>query len=82
VTRVVWSPQSLRDVEALRAYIAADSSRYADFTVRRIIAAVERLTAFPESGRVVPEHNQPDIREVMFADFELYTGFAPRPSRS
>jgi len=32
--------------------------------VRRIVAAVERLHAFPESGRVVPERNVPEIREV------------------
>ena len=55
MTRIVWSPQSLRDIEAIRAYIAEDSPRYADLTVRRIVAAVERLTDFPESGRMVPE---------------------------
>jgi len=53
VTRIVWSPQSLRDIEAIRAYISEDSPRYADLTVRRIVAAVERLADFPESGRMV-----------------------------
>lgn len=59
------APQSLRDLEAIRAYTAEDSPLYAHLVVRRIVAAVERLTAFPESGRVVPERGTPDIREVI-----------------
>ena len=65
MTSLIWSPQSLRDLESIRAYIAEDSPLYADLVVRRIVAAVERLTTFPESGRVVPERGTPDIREVI-----------------
>lgn len=61
MTHLVWSPQSVRDLEAIRAYVAADSERYADALVRRIIATVERLTAFPESGRIVPERESPEM---------------------
>lgn len=39
--RLTWSPQALRDVEAIREYIATDSTRYADLVVRRIVASVE-----------------------------------------
>jgi len=65
VTAIIWSPQSLRDLEGIRAYIAQDSLRYAELVVQRIVAAVDRLEAFPESGRVVPELDRPEIREVM-----------------
>ena len=82
MTRIVWSPQSLRDIEAIRAYIAEDSPRYADLTVRRIVAAVERLETFPESGRMVPERNQHDLREVVVRRFRVVYRHAPRPSRS
>ena len=60
---LTWSPEALRDTESIRAYIAEDSERYADLVVRRIMAAVERLAVFPESGRIVPERNEPAIRE-------------------
>lgn len=50
--RIVWSPQSLRDLNAIREYIANDSERYADLTVARIFSAVERLLQFPRSGRI------------------------------
>ena len=31
---IVWSPQSLRDLDAIHEYIAKDSERYADLTCR------------------------------------------------
>ena len=55
MTRVIWAPQAIQDVEAIRAYVARDSARYADLVVERIIAAVERLENNPRSGRIVPE---------------------------
>jgi toxin ParE1/3/4 len=71
VTELIWSPQALRDLEGIRAYIALDSPLYADLTVHRIVAAVERLKAFPESGRIVPERNAPDIREVLVGRYRV-----------
>ena len=71
MTPISWSPQALRDVESIRGYIAQDSPRYADLVVGRIIASVERLRAFPESGRVVPERGDPEIREVIVRPFRV-----------
>jgi addiction module RelE/StbE family toxin len=71
VTSVVWSPQSLHDVESIRTYVAEDSAAYAELVVRRIVAAVERLHTFPESGRMVPERNAPDIREVIVSPYRV-----------
>ncbi len=64
MTSVIWSPQALLDLQSIRDYIAHDSPRYADLVVHRLVAAVERLEAFPQSGRVVPERNDEAIREV------------------
>jgi toxin ParE1/3/4 len=71
VTRIIWSPQSLRDLESIRAYIAADSPTYAALVIERIVVSVERLAAFPESGRIVPERNSPDIREVIVRPYRV-----------
>jgi toxin ParE1/3/4 len=71
VTVITWSPQSLRDLEAIRAYIAQDSPRYAELVIQRIVAVVERLEAFPESGRVVPELDNPEIREVIVKPYRV-----------
>jgi toxin ParE1/3/4 len=71
VNTVIWSPQAIRDVESIRAFIAQDSPSYADLEARRIVAAVERLRAFPESGRPVPERRDPAIREVIASPYRI-----------
>lgn len=68
---LIWSPRSLTDLEEIRAYIAADSPAYADLTVRRLVASVERLRIFPEFGRMVPERQSPALREVISGKFVI-----------
>ena len=57
MTRILWSPQALRDLESIHAYIAQDSELYAELVIHRILISVGRLAEFPESGRVVPDRN-------------------------
>lgn len=40
MTSVIWSPEAIRAVESIRAFIAQDSPSYADLEARRIVAAV------------------------------------------
>jgi plasmid stabilization system protein ParE len=61
----------VRDLESIRRYIAEDSPVYADLVVQRIITGVERLKAFPRSGRIVPERDVPHIREVIVGPFRV-----------
>jgi toxin ParE1/3/4 len=71
VTPVVWSPEAIRDVESIRAFIAQDSPSYAELEAQRIVAAVERLRMFPESGRRVPERQADVIREVILSPYRI-----------
>jgi plasmid stabilization system protein ParE len=71
VTSVTWSPESIQDVESIRAFIAQDSPVYAELVARRIVAAVERLQFFPESGRMVPERQDPEVREIIVAPYRV-----------
>jgi len=77
VTALVWSPQSLHDLESIRAFVADDSPRYAELVVRRIVAAVERLETFPESGRIVPERQAPNLREVLVTPYRVVYRLSP-----
>ena len=69
--RILWSPQSLRDLDAIHEYIAKDSEHYAGLTIARIFSAVEQLIQFPRSGRIVPERDEPEIREVNLGRFRV-----------
>ena len=71
MTQVVWAPQAIQDVEAIRAHVARDSAHYADLVVERLVAAVERLQDHPRSGRVVPELGDDSIREVIHGNYRI-----------
>jgi plasmid stabilization system protein ParE len=36
-----------------------------------VFAAIERLENFPQSGRVVPEKNDPQIREILLGNYRI-----------
>ena len=69
--RIIWSPQALEDIEALAGYITRDSLTYAESTVERILEAPERLRQFPKLGRVVPERNHEDVRELFVFQYRV-----------
>jgi plasmid stabilization system protein ParE len=71
VAEVRWTPQSVSDLESIAEFIATDSSHYASLFVIDVFAAVERLEKFPESGRVVPERNDPKIREIIPGNYRI-----------
>jgi plasmid stabilization system protein ParE len=39
--------------------------------VQRLVSAVERLEAFPQSGRVVPERDIEHLREIIAAPYRI-----------
>jgi len=71
VTRIIWAPQAIEDIEAIRVFVACDSAHYADLLVERIVEAVGRLETFPHSGRVVPEVGDESLREVLYGNYRI-----------
>lgn len=69
--RGIWTRQAVEDVEAIKAYVARDSERYAVLLAERLVAAIERVGLFPESGRVVPEVNDATLREVVYGNYRI-----------
>lgn len=68
---VLWTEQARADLAAIRAFISQDSPHYASVIVSRIIAATDRLVPFPESGRAVPEFDDPFVREVVYRPYRI-----------
>jgi len=64
-----WSKRALKDVAQLRDYIALDSPFYARQFIGRLANRLESLPEFPESGRLVPEAERDDIREVIYQGY-------------
>ncbi len=69
--RIVWARPALADVLEIKQYIAADSARYAQLVTERLFAAVERLSGYPLSGRMVPELSAETVREVIVPPYRI-----------
>jgi plasmid stabilization system protein ParE len=74
MAEVRWTPQAVEDLEVITDFIATDSVHYASLFAMDVLTAVERLTTFPASGRIVPDMNDPAIREIILGNYRLYTG--------
>lgn len=74
---VIWSPEALEDVDDIAGYIARDSVFYAAAVVEKMLVAASGLNRFPQSGRIVPELNQPDIRERFVYSYRLIYRIEP-----
>lgn len=69
--KIVWTEPAVEDLRELHAYIARDSEMYASGFVERIILAAERLVEYPRFGRVVPETNDQNVRELLYQRYRI-----------
>jgi addiction module RelE/StbE family toxin len=68
---VKWSIPARRDLKQIHDYIAKDSKYYAKTVIQTIVGKTEKLGDFPEIGRVVPEIDDPNIRELFVYSYRL-----------
>ena len=66
-----WTHQARADLAAIQAFIRQDSPDYASVVISRLITATDRLVQFPESGRAVPEFEDPFVREVVHPPYRV-----------
>jgi len=71
MTPLIWTRRAIEDVQSIKQFIAQDSPQYAELVTQRLIGSVERLPALPQSGRVVPEINDPTVREVIHRSYRI-----------
>lgn len=69
--RVEWSDLALDDLDEVSRYIGRDSPFYAREFVERIFDTTDRLAIFPRSGRLVPESDDDQTREVIVQGYRV-----------
>lgn len=69
--KILWAVGARRDLHEIVNYIAEDSPSYAVNFAERIILAIDRLKTFPKLGRVVPEYQDPDVRELIVGNYRV-----------
>ena len=68
---LIWSRRSADDLSAIYSHVSEESDRAASNLIDSITMATVRLSDFPLSGRVVPEFNRQDIREVIVGNYRV-----------
>ena len=69
--KIVWTLRSREDLRDIATFIAKDNPAAALKLGDLIFTCVDSLEKFPELGRVVPERNQPNIREIVVKNYRL-----------
>ncbi|MBP7552063.1 MAG: type II toxin-antitoxin system RelE/ParE family toxin [Spirochaetes bacterium] len=75
MVKIKWSDYSIENLKEIYDYIAKDSKFYAKEFTRKIAMRVKILSEYPNSGRVVPENNDPYVREIIFKNYRIIYQF-------
>jgi toxin ParE1/3/4 len=70
-TLVEWSLEARADLAEIHKFVARDSHYYAELLIDQLLTAVDRLQRFRLSGRVVPELQRDDFREVLHGNYRI-----------
>jgi toxin ParE1/3/4 len=71
MVKINWTPQSKKDLVSIAEFIAQDSVKYAKIQIKRIRERVRQLSKFPNLGRIVPELENPRIRELVLGNYRI-----------
>lgn len=69
--RVHWTDNAIGHLVNIYEYIAQDSSVYAKRMIDRITRRSEQIADFPMSGRMVPEYEVDEIRELIETSYRI-----------
>jgi plasmid stabilization system protein ParE len=71
MAQVRWSLTAGDDLQDIEDFIARDSVLHAITFVDRVVESAETLLKTPRIGRMVPEFNRPDLRELIFRNHRI-----------
>ena len=77
--KILWSDRSIIDLEETISFISHDSPAVAKNFVTKIIDAVTVLETFPSIGRIVPEYNDPNLREILYRNYRIVSCAKTQP---
>lgn len=71
MVKINWTDQAIEDLTNIAEFIRKDSEKYARITVKNIRDRVRQLQQFPSSGKIVPEIEKTEIRELTFGNYRI-----------
>ncbi|HCW09281.1 MAG TPA: type II toxin-antitoxin system RelE/ParE family toxin [Cytophagales bacterium] len=71
MVKLIWTDQAVNDLGSIGEYIAENSEKYAKLTVKKLFERPDILKNFPQAGRIVPEKNDPNVRELIEGNYRI-----------
>lgn len=71
MVEINWTGQALEDIESIAIFISRDSKKYAALQIAHFFERVDILESHPKIGRIVPEMNKPNIRELIEGNYRI-----------
>ena len=71
MVKINWTPQAKNDLIGIAEFIGQNSRKYARIQIQRIRERVLQLKEYPNSGREVPELENPRIRELILGNYRI-----------
>jgi toxin ParE1/3/4 len=68
---LVWTKEALNKLKEIEDFIAKDNPTIAIRFVDYLINQTETLRNYPNSGRIVPEIGNEDIRELVLKNYRI-----------
>ncbi len=69
--KVLWTDTALGHLTAIHDYIAQDAPLYGRLIVDRLTSRSKQIAQFPQSGRMVPEYEAEEVREVLEGAYRI-----------
>jgi len=69
--KIVWSPLAVERASEIVDYIAQDKPLAANKWIHTVFSKVEQLRLNPEIGRIVPEINEHQFRELIYGNYRI-----------
>jgi plasmid stabilization system protein ParE len=68
---IIWSPLAIDRISEIAGYIAKDKPSAAEKWIDTVFSKVEQLESSPEIGRIVPEINNSQFRELIYGNYRI-----------
>ncbi len=69
--RIIWTETASLDLRGIVEFIAEDNPEAARSLATIVLNKIETAASFPDSGRIVPEKTDANIREVLLAPYRI-----------
>ena len=69
--KIIWSPLAVDRSSEIADYIAQDKPSAAEKWINTVFSKVEQLESSPEIGRIVPELNNAQFREIIYGNYRI-----------